>query len=337
MAVRDLTAGEAAARLAVDFPGLTAAWLRRLEARGVVTPRRTRSGYRRYSPADLEQVRQALLTARAEAFAAAEARAAAEALAAAEAAAAQESPAPPVPPSPSSRRSAVPLSAQPIAATPTAAAAADASATSLSASASADPSASSSPPTREIPAPREAPTPALTPTPGSASLAAATASPSGPAPAAAFASALASAPAAEPAVRRADRRWPDAGFFAPDLGEVSLDRAGLAAAVRAELSWVDELVDYGLLPEGPVYGGADLLVARACADLAGLGFEPRHLRPVAASAAKVADLVSVVGGGSTGRTAGRDRAKAPAAGSAQAAAAAVRLHSTLVRAALLRG
>lgn len=141
------------------------------------------------------------------------------------------------------------------------------------------------------------------------------------------------------ASRRADRRWPDPEFFAPDLGEVALDRDQLAAAARTDRAWVDGLVEYGLLSGNRSAGGADLLVARAAAELAQFGMEPRHLRVVAASAARVAELItSATSPGPSRDAARRERTLLAGPGrSAEAAAAAVRLHAALVRAALLRG
>lgn len=141
------------------------------------------------------------------------------------------------------------------------------------------------------------------------------------------------------ASRRAERRWPDPEFFAPDLGEVALDRDQLAAAARTDRAWVDGLVEYGLLSGNRSAGGADLLVARAAAELAQFGMEPRHLRAVAASAARVAELItSATSPGPSRDSARRERTLLAAPGrSAEAAAAAVRLHAALVRAALLRG
>ena len=141
------------------------------------------------------------------------------------------------------------------------------------------------------------------------------------------------------ASRRAERRWPDAEFFAPDLGEVALDRDQLAAAARTDRAWVDGLVEYGLLSGNRSAGGADLLVARAAAELAQFGMEPRHLRAVAASAARVAELIASATSPAPSRDAARrERTLLATPGrSAEAAAAAVRLHAALVRAALLRG
>jgi len=55
-----LSIGQVLARLTPEFPGLTASKLRFLEVQGIVTPSRTESGYRKFSPADLDRLRLAL-------------------------------------------------------------------------------------------------------------------------------------------------------------------------------------------------------------------------------------------------------------------------------------
>jgi hypothetical protein len=135
----------------------------------------------------------------------------------------------------------------------------------------------------------------------------------------------ASAPASvsQNAVRRRAARWPDPEYFTPELGEVALGREGLARAAGIAERWLDELAAYGLISGRDPASGADLLVARAAAELLGHGIEPRHLRPVAASAEGAAALVRAARGGSA------------AAATAQTAAALVRLQAALLRAALL--
>lgn len=59
-----LTIGKVMARLAPDFPDLTVSKIRFLEAEGLLTPRRTGSGYRRYSEADVERLRYVLTAQR---------------------------------------------------------------------------------------------------------------------------------------------------------------------------------------------------------------------------------------------------------------------------------
>jgi DNA-binding transcriptional MerR regulator len=59
-----LSIGQVLARLSPEFPVLTSSKLRFLEGRGIVTPMRTESGYRKFSPADVERLRLALLLQR---------------------------------------------------------------------------------------------------------------------------------------------------------------------------------------------------------------------------------------------------------------------------------
>lgn len=55
-----LSIGQVLARLTPEFPGLSASKLRFLEVQGIVTPTRTDSGYRKFSPDDLDRLRLAL-------------------------------------------------------------------------------------------------------------------------------------------------------------------------------------------------------------------------------------------------------------------------------------
>ncbi len=269
--IRGLTIGEAATRLALEFPGLRPDTLRVLERRGLLEPRRTPSGYRRYTERDLDAVRRVLSPA--------------------------EPPAPGAPPLPSARPAAPPL-----------------------------PPAAPSP---APPRPRAERAPAVpVPAPSAPELGA-TADNSGasrrirPFAAPDTPAASVPAPTEAPAGRRRPPRWPDAEYFAPELGEVALAPPGLARAAGLEEHRVAELAGYGLISGADPATGADLLVARAAADLLDYGIEPRHLRPVVAAAGRAAALIRAAGGGA---------ARVPAA---PAAAALVRLEAALLRAALL--
>lgn len=55
-----LSIGQVLARLAPDFPSLSSSKLRFLEMQGIVAPRRTDSGYRKFAASDVERVRLAL-------------------------------------------------------------------------------------------------------------------------------------------------------------------------------------------------------------------------------------------------------------------------------------
>jgi hypothetical protein len=123
--------------------------------------------------------------------------------------------------------------------------------------------------------------------------------------------------------RRRQARWPEPEYFTPELGEVALGREGLARAAGIAEEWLDELAAHGLISGREPASGADLLVARAAAELLGYGIEPRHLRPVAVAADRTAALVKAAKAGSS-------RSQ-----TAQTAAALVRLEAALLRAALL--
>ncbi|RZI96053.1 MAG: MerR family transcriptional regulator [Microbacterium sp.] len=55
-----LSIGQVLARLTPEFPSLSASKLRYLEVQGIVTPVRTDSGYRKFSPVDVERLRTTL-------------------------------------------------------------------------------------------------------------------------------------------------------------------------------------------------------------------------------------------------------------------------------------
>lgn len=59
-----LSIGQVLARLTPEFPDLSASKLRYLEEQGLVTPLRTDAGYRKFSPADLQRLRTALMLQR---------------------------------------------------------------------------------------------------------------------------------------------------------------------------------------------------------------------------------------------------------------------------------
>lgn len=52
-----LSIGQVLARLTIDFPDLTPSKLRFLEERGLISPSRAESGYRKFSPSDLDRLR----------------------------------------------------------------------------------------------------------------------------------------------------------------------------------------------------------------------------------------------------------------------------------------
>lgn len=66
-APRPLTIGAVLAALAPDFPDISISKIRFLEAEGLLTPERTESGYRTFSPDDIERLRY-ILTAQRDRF-----------------------------------------------------------------------------------------------------------------------------------------------------------------------------------------------------------------------------------------------------------------------------
>lgn len=63
-AAAQLSIGQVLGKLAPEFPGLTSSKLRYLEEQGIVTPRRTPAGYRKFSPEDLDRLRLGLVLQR---------------------------------------------------------------------------------------------------------------------------------------------------------------------------------------------------------------------------------------------------------------------------------
>ncbi|MBP2436016.1 MerR family transcriptional regulator [Microbacterium amylolyticum] len=55
-----LSIGQVLSKLSGEFPALTSSKLRFLEVQGIVSPQRTSSGYRKFSPGDVERLRLAL-------------------------------------------------------------------------------------------------------------------------------------------------------------------------------------------------------------------------------------------------------------------------------------
>ena len=59
-----LSIGQVLAKLTPEFPNLTSSKLRYLEEQGIVSPRRTQSGYRKFSAEDVERLRLGLVLQR---------------------------------------------------------------------------------------------------------------------------------------------------------------------------------------------------------------------------------------------------------------------------------
>jgi DNA-binding transcriptional MerR regulator len=137
--------------------------------------------------------------------------------------------------------------------------------------------------------------------------------------------------------------YPAPEAFRADSGEhaaLRLSRAELLSAAQIEDPLLEQLEAYGLVRSrsgsahrGAPYDGEALVIAKTAGELAAFGLEPRHLRAFKTAADREVGLVEqVVSPMRRGRDAGAS-ARAEEAIS-QMAALSVRLHATLVKAAL---
>jgi DNA-binding transcriptional MerR regulator len=135
---------------------------------------------------------------------------------------------------------------------------------------------------------------------------------------------------------------PTAEAFAHDPTELRLSRDELIAAADIEPALLDQLCDYGLIQRragSSHYDGGALMVARAAAEMAGFGIEPRHLRAFKSAAEREVGLIEQVVT-PMARQRGADAQARAQETVRELAALSVRLHAALVKAALdstLRG
>jgi DNA-binding transcriptional MerR regulator len=135
---------------------------------------------------------------------------------------------------------------------------------------------------------------------------------------------------------------PTAEAFAHDASELRLSRDELIAAAGIDGALLDQLCDYGLIQRragSSHFDGGALMVARAAAELAGFGIEPRHLRAFKSAAEREVGLIEQVVT-PMARQRGADAQARAQETVRELAALSVRLHSALVKAALdttLRG
>lgn len=127
------------------------------------------------------------------------------------------------------------------------------------------------------------------------------------------------------------------GRTAPASGPRTMTLAELARAAEVEVSFVRNLVGYGLVADRDGrYGQDALTVVVTARDLAGFGIEGRHLRSFRVAADREIGLIGQVVGPLSQRR--DDTAEAHAQEVArELAGLCVRLHATLVRAGLDRG
>ena len=125
-----------------------------------------------------------------------------------------------------------------------------------------------------------------------------------------------------------------------DHSELRLSRDELLTSAQIEDALLDQLETFGLVKprtgasnRSAPYDGDALVIAKTAGDLAAFGLEPRHLRAFKTAADREIGLVEqVVSPMRRGRDAGASARAEEAI--AQMAALSVRLHATLVRAAL---
>ena len=119
--------------------------------------------------------------------------------------------------------------------------------------------------------------------------------------------------------------------------DVRLTRAELTESAGIGDDLLTALEQYGLVTprSSNVYDGDALLVARTAGELAGFGIEPRHLRTIRTAADREAALVEQVVAPLRRQRSGQSDARADEVGR-EVANLCVRLHATLVRAAVDR-
>ena len=134
--------------------------------------------------------------------------------------------------------------------------------------------------------------------------------------------------------------YPTHESFAADVSELRLSRNELLTSAQIEDSLLEQLETYGLVTprqgsarRSAPYDGDALVIAKTAGELAAFGLEPRHLRAFKTSADREIGLVEQV---VAPMRRGRDATASARAEEAiaQMAALSVRLHATLVKAAL---
>jgi DNA-binding transcriptional MerR regulator len=129
--------------------------------------------------------------------------------------------------------------------------------------------------------------------------------------------------------------YPEPSSFTRTGGALRLSRGELAAAAELDEETLAQLESYGLLTPGAggYFDETALVIARASAELASYGIEPRHLRPFRTAAEREVGLVEqVVTPIARGR--GSDAQGRAADAAREISALCVRLHAALVKAGL---
>ncbi|MEY4035221.1 MAG: hypothetical protein RLZZ311_398, partial [Actinomycetota bacterium] len=130
------------------------------------------------------------------------------------------------------------------------------------------------------------------------------------------------------------------GEFAPatfaEQSEMRLSREELLKASGLEDSQLVELESFGLITiRGRHYDGDSLSVAKAVAEMAGFGIEPRHLRSFKSAADREIGLIEQVITPFTRQKSSEAKARAEEV-QKEIASLSVRLHAALVRGGLNR-
>lgn len=132
---------------------------------------------------------------------------------------------------------------------------------------------------------------------------------------------------------------PGAEAFQRDISDVRLTRDELAGAAGLTPEALDQLVQFGLvaaLPGGTFFDGDALLVAKTVAEMSRYGIEARHLRSFKTAADREIGLFQQIVLPLNRQRTPEARARAEET-TRELAALSVRLHTSLVRAALRPG
>lgn len=128
--------------------------------------------------------------------------------------------------------------------------------------------------------------------------------------------------------------YPSADAFRHDAADLRLSRAELVESAGVDEHLLSQLESYGLVrATGSHYDADALAVARAAAELAAFGIEPRHLRAFKTAADREAGLIEQVVTPLLRQRSAEARARADEV-AREIASLSVRLHASLVRAQL---
>jgi len=130
--------------------------------------------------------------------------------------------------------------------------------------------------------------------------------------------------------------FPNADGFGADSGQLRLSRDELAEAAGLDQALLEAVESYGLVSRRPGtshYDADALAVAKAVAEMAAFGIEPRHLRAFKSAADREVGLVEAVVAPLLRQRNPQARARADEV-ARELSAVSVRLHAALVKASL---